>query len=1540
MGRLAYAAAAALMGAALLVGPSGSTTTRSRPPEPPGVGQDLSAMARARQTGRPVEDTASGSANREVFAHPDGTYSARIHARPVRARTGAGWVPIDTTLGRRPDGRVAPRATTVDLTLSGGGTGDLAVLRTATGAELALSWPQPLPPPVLTADTARYPDVIPGVDLLMHATAAGFSEVLVVRTAEAARRPELARIRFGLRTAGLTVRTDPAGTAVAVTADGTPAVTFGTAWMWDSSGARRRAATTGVSGRAGRAEPVVSREREPALGDRRARMGLRVERDSLTIVPDRRLLTDPRTTFPVYLDPPQSADRQHWLMVEQDLSYYGWWDSAYDARVGRDPEDSTTDRFRSYFQLDTGYLADKQIKKAIFTLKEKWRYSCSPEPVFLWTSAPIAATGSWDAKPALLRNLGSVKTPSGDCETLETVEFDLHPLVTEAAAAHLPQVTLAIASDESSGGNGGKVFDNDPFVDVWYNSLPAAPTQVSTARVAGCSATTPVYVDTPRPEFRVRLFDADAGQSIFTRFEWREAGSSSISSADSDAHASGQEVAVPVSTALEQDRVYEWRASAYNNEFEGVVDVGPASPWCRFVVDTTAPTGKPTVTRVCVGACPTTFKVDQPAQFRLDARAMPDVVALAYALKDRSATTVPAVDGQATITVTPVKTLDTLRVYGVDRAGNRSQYTDFSVLATGLPVEAAGWPVDRTDTGVLADTRTANPITLRGGYSWREGQSGGDAIALDGADGTGGQTPGPVVHTNTSFTVTAWVRLDASADWRVAVSQSGMNFAGMELRYDVTNRWAFVMRTSDTEAGTEDVALSNTLAQVAVWTHLAGVYDHEAGELRIYVDGRLAGQAPHRSTWDAAGPFVVGYRNWYGFTPSRWQGLLDDLHVYPYAASSRRVAEITGAFGRWGPTAWWPLDGTDSDATSGQHTLARIGATGWTTRRQGTDALTLDGVAAQAYTANPVVHTDASFSVAAWVRLDRDATAVAVSQDGQVDSGFVLGYRAGVGWIFGRKRADSAADTVPSDVAAYRVPPQLGVWLHLAGVYDHDRRQLSLYVNGRLAATAGHEATWDARGSFALGRGRLGGRDVYWPGALDEVHAVGVATGADQVREWMASDVPYGARATWDLDDIAAGATRRDATGNGHTLFVASGVSTKAGKRGSALAFPGTAGAAAWTAGPVARTNTGFTVAAWVKLDRLDRPATAVSQDGEAASGFSLGYDATSQRWEFAMSKEDGPTRPGGSTVVRSTQSPVAQTWTHLAATYDGLKHEIKLYVNGELVGTVTHTSTWTATGPAVIGRAMAGGGPVNWLPGAVDEARIIDRTSAPEEIRDLLDATILGPGAWWSLNAGTGVNASDDSGNGFPLALVGGASWTTGRCANALQLDGHTGGATAPGPVLRTDQSFTVAAWVRLDGAGGDFAAMSQDGLLASSFYLGYNVRLNKWWFILPTADSANPEDVVAFSTGPARSGVWTHLAGVYDATAHVMRLYVNGVPSTATAVSASWDAVGMTRIGAAQWNGNLVDHWPGLIDDARALARASSQADVQAIMAGCPGG
>lgn len=113
------------------------------------------AAAAAERTGKNVEIASLRSESGEVFATPEGDLEAREYLRPVRARVGGEWKPVDTDLVQTSDGAVAPGATTVGLEFSGGGDGPLVRMAKA-GRELSLSWPGGLPAPELDGETATY----------------------------------------------------------------------------------------------------------------------------------------------------------------------------------------------------------------------------------------------------------------------------------------------------------------------------------------------------------------------------------------------------------------------------------------------------------------------------------------------------------------------------------------------------------------------------------------------------------------------------------------------------------------------------------------------------------------------------------------------------------------------------------------------------------------------------------------------------------------------------------------------------------------------------------------------------------------------------------------------------------------------------------------------------------------------------------------------------------------------------------------------------------------------------------------------------------------------------------------------------------------------------------------------------------------------------------------------------------------------------------------------------------------------------------------
>jgi lysophospholipase L1-like esterase len=246
---------------------------------------------------------------------------------------------------------------------------------------------------------------------------------------------------------------------------------------------------------------------------------------------------------------------------------------------------------------------------------------------------------------------------------------------------------------------------------------------------------------------------------------------------------------------------------------------------------------------------------------------------------------------------------------------------------------------------------------------------------------------------------------------------------------------------------------------------------------------------------------------------------------------------------------------------------------------------------------------------------------------------------------------------------------------------------------------------------------------------------------------------------------------------------------------------------------------------------------------------------------------------------------------------------------------------TWAADLPAALSNAG-----VN-LPGGV--ANTSTGGSAPR------------PSAWWRLGEGNGATAHD-AGTGLNNAsLSGGYSWTSGATpagtSSSLTLSGYStngyGVAATSGPVLDTSASFTVSTWVNLSSTTNNAIAVAQDGTNDSGFYLGYLAgNGGEWDFYFMTADTTTP----AWQAQAAKTGAttgWTHLVGVYDASAKTARLYVNGaLAATATGVT-TWNATGPLTIGRDKYNGVLADYWPGQISDVRAWTSALTGTQVSAV-------
>ncbi|GAA4184417.1 hypothetical protein GCM10022252_13270 [Streptosporangium oxazolinicum] len=203
-----------------------------------------------------------------------------------------------------------------------------------------------------------------------------------------------------------------------------------------------------------------------------------------------------------------------------------------------------------------------------------------------------------------------------------------------------------------------------------------------------------------------------------------------------------------------------------------------------------------------------------------------------------------------------------------------------------------------------------------------------------------------------------------------------------------------------------------------------------------------------------------------------------------------------------------------------------------------------------------------------------------------------------------------------------------------------------------------------------------------------------------------------------------------------------------------------------------------------------------------------------------------------------------------------------------------------------------------------------------------------------WSFTEG--VESADSSGKGNPLVFVSGRySSVDGKDGKALFLNGAAANpsfASTQKAVLRTDRSFSAAGWVRLDSGNASAALISQSGAVNSAFIVGYDSSSRKWNMVMHHTDTATSSLTEIKSSAVAQVGVWTHLAGVYDAAAKKVRLYVNGVQAAeADYVAAPWQAGRSFWLNSGQSGGFGISSVKAAYDEIRAYDRALSPGELQ---------
>ncbi|MFC4071676.1 carboxypeptidase regulatory-like domain-containing protein [Actinoplanes subglobosus] len=852
-----------------------------------------------------------------TFANPDGTRSLEASVEPQRVRRNGHWVPIDTTLERTPAG-IAPAATVLPMTFSAGGTTLVGRLSEGNRA-IAVTWPTALPEPDLKGDTAVYRNVLPDVDLRVTATATGFSEVLVVKTRAAAEKSDLTSLTFGLDTKGVTVARNAGGGFSARDTSGAEVFTAPAPLMWDSSEAVEN------QPRPSAAETDSSRGERA----RRSAMPVKLGRGSLTLTPDRAMLADPRTEYPVYIDPAVTGSMSGgaWTSVWSKYPTKSFWKNTTaltdgsitgQAGVGRteDCVGCADHIIRSFFRMDTTGVKGKVIA-AEFRIEQRWSWTCNPKSnAKVWRTGEISSATTWKKQPSFTSKtaqvLGNRKYGAiHGCLGVGTLEFNVTNMVSDADNT----VTIGMkAIDESTKNQWKRYKPSTARLWVNYNQRPLAlRNQLTDAKACVTGATRPYVTRTTGVKLTGTQQDPDTAQTLTTYFYWWPSTVAPNTSNVVSQSTGNNATVTGTLPALTDGVTYAWRARSYDNVSTAYRMDNWSQKTCEFTVDATPPPAPGGLSSTDYSSTTPSGGVGYPGTFRIAAPTSTtlakDIAVYAWSLDGGvkiSSGTVPVnADFTGSVTLTPMTDgIKTLRVWSRDKAGNVSgqvTYT-FTVLHGSGP--AAGWDFDDTSATTTADTAEhGNTLTLTGGTRVAGRGNEGSALSLNGTSARSAATSGPVsypnaatgaavaVRTDANFTVTARVKLTTTTGvtgQQIAVAASGTNTSAYTIGYDgPANKWRFTMAGSDVAAPALYSAYSNVAPTAGKWTHLAGTYDAATKKLTLYVDGvAQTTTATLVGGFNATGAVTVGKRRWAAADDGHLNGLLDDVEIFSSIAAT------------------------------------------------------------------------------------------------------------------------------------------------------------------------------------------------------------------------------------------------------------------------------------------------------------------------------------------------------------------------------------------------------------------------------------------------------------------------------------------------------------------------------------------------------------------------------------------------------------------------------------------------------------------------------
>ena len=806
---------------------------------------------------------------------------------------------------------------------------------TFSAGSVAYGWYGELPVPTVSGSAATYAEVLPGIDLRVNVSDAGFEILLVIKSEQAG--TELATVDFPVTVSDLVASTDAGGDTRFSDADGNEIGAEPAPFLWDAS----------IDERSGDPHTAQAGSQWDAMDGPAAGSHDVVQHVSLPAA----FLADPSTQYPVTVDPTLRDVPKYdtgFDYVDQNHPDQTYWDDNWDSarlHVGAEPGVGTINR--AYWMFPATVFAGQHIFNAHFNTTEVWSYSCVAKQVDVYHSNDFDGSLTWNTKPSGSGSWASATVAKGYSSSCVggAVGFDVSSLITTLAAQNRSVFSLVLRAHDEADQTAWKKFNSTAYVEVQFNSYPGTPTALRLGLpTSTCGGYPGPAVNNAAQDIRLTMNEQDVDdQGVDVHVNVVNA-SNNVNVLPSSTYPAGYlstgtfnpngDLSVKILRNSLPQGSYAYYAYGYDG-----IDLGPQSIVCYFSVDNTPPAAPsvrvvglpPSSVGKVVAMKLSSVLADKVTEFTywwdpVAKAASPPPVPIAasgVAVQSQTLPACPSVGaesyvcpaagtGAATIWVAPPDSPATLWVASFDAAQNVSVATGYQFWAPGdfaAFAQGHSWQTDAsghlTSTGV-SDSSTVTdpncsytcpqPLTLHAVYTNSDNPSVGapdltGSLRLNGTTDAGASAtaPGPAIDTSKGFSVSAWVKPAALGSYQTAVSQdggTGQTVSGFYLQLSSTNHWRMCLPTTLAATFVGDcAAASGTVTSTGSWAFLTGVWDPWNQQIRLYVNGALAGTQSHASTPATSGAFVLG-RSLNGSQGDWFHGWIADASVVQGVADS------------------------------------------------------------------------------------------------------------------------------------------------------------------------------------------------------------------------------------------------------------------------------------------------------------------------------------------------------------------------------------------------------------------------------------------------------------------------------------------------------------------------------------------------------------------------------------------------------------------------------------------------------------------------------